>query len=319
MRYRRLGQSGLEVSIVGLGSWLTYGGSTEPSDAVACVRRAYEGGVTLFDTANEYQQGRAEQVLGQALRPLPRDGCVVATKVYFPTGDRPTQRGLSRKHVTEQAYASLRRLGLDHVDILQCHRYDDLTPLAETCRAMDDLIRSGAVLYWGTSEWTAEQLTAAVTLCRSSGWSVPVSNQSQYSALWRRIEQRVLPDSDTLGLGTLAWSPLAMGILTGKYRPGQPPPPGSRLAGADSTFLDRYLRPGVLAAVEASAKVADAAAIPLPQLALAWCLRRHEVSSVLVGASRLSQVDQNVAAGTLDPPPEVLAEFDDLLAPVATY
>jgi aryl-alcohol dehydrogenase-like predicted oxidoreductase len=158
-----------------------------------------------------------------------------------------------------------------------------------------------------------------VSLCRGSGWSVPVSNQPQYSALWRRIEQQILAHSDALGLGTLAWSPLAMGILAGKYQPGQPPPPGSRLAGADGTFLDRYLRPGVLEAVEAAAKVADAAGIPLPQLALAWCLRCPEVSSVLVGASRLSQVDQNVAAATLDPPPDVLAEFDELLAPVATY
>jgi aryl-alcohol dehydrogenase-like predicted oxidoreductase len=306
------------VSAVGLGSWLTYGGTTGRDEALACVRRAYDAGVTLFDTANEYQCGRAEEVLGEALRALPRDACVVATKVYFPMGDRPTQRGLSRKHLTEQAHASLRRLGVDHVDLYQCHRYDSLTPLEETCRAMDDLVRSGAVLYWGTSEWTAEQLEAAVSLCRGAGWSTPVANQPQYSALWRTPEHGLLAASDALGLGTLAWAPLAMGVLTGKYRPGRPPPTDSRLAGRDRSFLDRYLRPGVLEAVEAAAKVGEAAGIPLAQLALAWCLRRPEVSSVLVGASRPSQVDQNVAAATLDPPPDVLAELDELLAPVAS-
>jgi aryl-alcohol dehydrogenase-like predicted oxidoreductase len=317
VRYRRLGRSGLEVSVVGLGSWLTYGGSTGRADAVGCVHRAYEGGVTLFDTANEYQRGKAEEVLGEALVALPRDACVVATKVYFPMGDRPTQRGLSRKHVTEQAHASLRRLGLDHLDLYQCHRYDVRTPLEETCRAMDDLVRSGAVLYWGTSEWTPEQLAAAVSLCHSAGWTPPVANQPHYSALWRLPEQRLLDESARLGLGTLAWSPLAMGLLTGKYRPGQPPPRGSRLAGDDRSFMDRYLRHGVLEAVEAAGKAADAAGIPLSQLALAWCLRRAEVTSVLVGASRPSQVDQNVSAGSLDPPPDVLAEIDGLLAPVA--
>ena len=317
MRYRQLGRSGLQVSTVGLGSWLTYGGSVDRDTTAACVRHAFDRGVTLFDTANEYQGGQAEEALGDAVRALPRDAIVLATKVYFPMGDRPTQRGLSRKHVVEQAHASLGRLRTDHIDLYQCHRYDATTPLGETCRAMDDLVRSGTVLYWGVSEWTADQIAEAVSLCQAHGWAEPASNQPQYSALWRRVEVDVLGMSAQHGLGTLAWSPLAMGVLTGKYRPGAAPPADSRAAGQDGSFMERYFRPGVLEGVEAAAKVAAEAGIPLARLALSWCLRRAEVSSVLVGASRPSQVDENVLAGDLDPAPEVITRFDEILAPVA--
>ncbi|HYT10942.1 MAG TPA: aldo/keto reductase family protein [Mycobacteriales bacterium] len=296
---------------------MTYGGSVGRDTTAACVRRAFDQGVTLFDTANEYQGGKAEAVLGDAVRALPRDAVVLATKAYFPMGDRPTQRGLSRKHLFEQAGASLRRLRTDHIDLYQCHRYDTATPLAETCRAMDDLVRSGAVLYWGVSEWTADQIADAASLCRAHGWAEPVSNQPQYSALWRRVETDVLGTSAEHGLGTLAWSPLAMGVLTGKYRPGSAPPTDSRAAGSGASFIQRYFRPGVLEAVEAATKVAAETGVPLARLALAWCLRRAEVCSVLVGASQPRQVDENVAAADFDPPMEVIARFDEVLAPVA--
>ncbi|MDP9020525.1 MAG: aldo/keto reductase, partial [Actinomycetota bacterium] len=211
MRYRRLGHAGVEVSVVALGSWLTYGGSVEEETAAACIRRAFDQGVNFFDTANVYARGRAEEVVGRTLRELRRDDYVLATKVYFPVGDGPNDSGLSRKHVWEQAHHSLRRLGVDYIDLYQCHRYDAETPLEETCRVMDDLVRAGEILYWGTSEWSADQLRRAVELCRSQGWSAPVSNQPQYSVLQRRIETSVLPTSEELGVGNVVWSPLAMG------------------------------------------------------------------------------------------------------------
>ncbi len=319
MRYRNLGSSGLRVSVVGLGSWLTFGGSVEEESARACIARAYERGVTFFDTANVYARGRSEEVVGRAIAPLRREALVLATKVFFPMGDGPNDRGLSRKHVTEQCHASLRRLGVDYVDLYQCHRYDRDTPLEETCSVMNDLVRAGKVLYWGVSEWNADQIAAAVLLCRARGWAQPISNQPQYSALWRRIEGSVLPATQRYGLGNVVWSPLAMGILTGKYTDAAKPPAGSRAAGLSADMMDRYYTQPVLDAVATLQPLAREAGASLGALALAWCLRRPEISSVIVGATKPGHVDDNVAAADLDVAPDVFARMDAILEPVAPY
>ncbi len=319
MRYRTLGRSGLQISTIGLGSWLTYGGSVEAEAATACIRRAYEAGVTFFDTANVYARGRAEEVMGRALAPYERASVVLATKVYFPMGDGPNDRGLSRKHVTEQLHASLRRLGVEYVDLYQCHRYDRATPLEETCAVMNDLVRAGKILYWGVSEWNADQIVAAATLCAARGWAAPISNQPQYSALWRRIERNVFPATAAHGLGNVVWSPLAMGILTGKYTDAATPPAGSRAAGGSADMMARYFTQGVLDAVAELAPLAHEAGVALGALALAWCLRRPEVSSVIVGATAPAQIDQNVAAADLDIDPAVFKRFDAILEPVTAY
>ncbi|MDQ3708562.1 MAG: aldo/keto reductase family protein [Actinomycetota bacterium] len=317
MQYRKLGRWGVQVSSVGLGSWLTYGGSVEADRAKECIHRAYDLGVNFFDTANVYMRGRAEEIVGEGLSGYPRDSFVLATKVFFPMGDRPNDTGLSRKHVTEQCHSSLRRLGTDYIDLYQCHRYDEDTPLEETCRVMDDLIRAGKVLYWGVSEWSADQIAHAVSICRTEGWALPASNQPQYSALWRQIEDRVLPTCEDLGLGNVVWSPLAMGILTGKYTSVDDVPEGSRAAGGDAKFMDRYFNSDVLDAVAETKSVADEAGCTLSQLALAWCLRQDFVSSVIVGATKTEHVDDNVAAADLDLGDEVIDAFDELLEPVA--
>ncbi|MEX0659097.1 MAG: aldo/keto reductase family protein [Egibacteraceae bacterium] len=317
MQYRTLGRWGVKVSTVGLGSWLTFGGSVEEDIATACVARAYELGVNFFDTANAYAKGRAEEVVGAALAGYPRASYVLATKVFFPMGEGPNDRGLSRKHIMEQAHASLRRLGVDYVDLYQCHRYDAGTPLEETCRAFDDLIRRGDILYWGTSEWSADQIAHAVSVCRAHGWADPVSNQPQYSALWRAPERRVLPTCAELGLGNVVWSPLAMGVLTGKYTTVDDVPEDSRAAGADARFMTRYLTQEVLDAVGRLRPVAADAGCSVAQLALAWVLARQTVSSAIVGATKTGHVDDNVAAGDLDLDAGLLATVDEVLAPVA--
>ena len=319
MRYRRLGRAGVKVSVVGLGSWLTYGGSVEEEAARACIARAYERGVTFFDTANVYARGRAEEVVGRTLAAYPRDSIVLATKVYFTMGDGPNDRGLSRKHVVEQCHHSLRRLGVDYIDLYQCHRYDVQTPLEETCAVMNDLVRQGKILYWGVSEWNADQIAAAVTLTRARGWAEPVSNQPQYSALWRRIEERVLPACADFGIGNVVWSPLAMGILTGKYTDAAKPPAGSRAAGRAAEMMEDYFTQPILDAVQKVKPLAAEAGTTLGALALAWCLRRPEVSSVIVGATKPEHVDDNVAAADLDVGADVFARMDAILAPVAPH
>lgn len=317
MQYRKLGRWGVQVSSVGLGSWLTYGGSVEADTAKECIWRAYDLGVTFFDTANVYMRGRAEEVMGSALQDFPRDSYVLATKVYFDMGDGPNDGGLSRKHVWEQCHHSLRRLDTDYIDLYQCHRYDEDTPLEETCRVMDDLVRQGKILYWGTSEWTADQIAHAVSICRSAGWSQPVSNQPQYSALYRQIEARVLPTCEEFGIGNVVWSPLAMGILTGKYTSVDNVPPDSRAAGEDAKFMRRYFTQEVLDAVARTSDLADDAGCTPAQLALAWCLRQAFVSSVIVGATKASHVDDNVAAADLDVGDDVIDAYDEILEPVA--
>ena len=319
MRYRNLGRSGVKVSAVGLGSWLTYGGSVEEAVATECIARAYDRGITFFDTANVYARGRAEEIVGVALAGYRRESIVLATKVFFPMGDGPNDRGLSRKHVFEQCHQSLRRLGTDYIDLYQCHRYDRATPLEETCAVMDDLVRAGKILYWGVSEWNADQIAAAVTLARARGWAEPVSNQPQYSALWRRIEESVLPVTAAYGVGNVVWSPLAMGILTGKYTNAAKPPAGSRAAGSGADMMDRYYSQPVLDAVAQLLPLAREAGTNMTGLALAWCLRRGEISSVIVGATRPEQVDDTARAADLDVEPAIFARMDAILEPVTPY
>jgi voltage-dependent potassium channel beta subunit len=317
MRYRNLGRTGVKVSTVGLGSWLTYGGSVEETAAIACIKRAYDSGITFFDTANVYARGRAEEIVGKALKDMRRDSIVLATKVFFPMGDGPNDRGLSRKHVTDQVHHSLRRLDVDYIDLYQCHRYDPTTPLEETCSVMNDLVRQGKILYWGVSEWNGDQIAAAVNLCRAMGWLQPVSNQPQYSMLWRRIERRVLAVCAEYGVGNVVWSPLAQGILTGKYADAKAPPQGSRAAGAAAEMMEEYFTQPILDAVQRAKKLAEDAGVTLAQAALAWCLRRPEISSVIVGATKPEHVNENVKAADLTIDPALLAQLDALLVPVA--
>jgi aryl-alcohol dehydrogenase-like predicted oxidoreductase len=319
MHYRNLGRWGVKVSAIGLGSWLTYGGSVAEDASRACIQRAYERGVTFFDTANVYARGVAEEILGRAIANYRRDSIVLATKVFFPMGNGPNDRGLSRKHVTEQAHLSLRRLGVDYIDLYQCHRYDNTTPLEETCSVMNDLVRAGKILYWGVSEWNADQIAAAVRMCRGAGWAEPVSNQPQYNALWRRIEDRVLPACAEYGLGTVAWAPMAMGVLTGKYDAAHAPPHGSRAAGPAGEMMSEYFTQEVLDAVARCKALAQEAGCTMAQLALAWVLRVPDISSAIVGATRPEHVDENVRAADLRLDPAIFARMDEILGPVGGY
>jgi len=319
MRYRHLGAAGIRVSEIALGSWLTYGGHVADRAAEACLHRAYELGVNLFDTANVYRRGEAERVVGNALRRYPRESYVLATKVYFPMGEGPNDRGLSRKHVLESCEASLQRLGVDYVDLLQCHRFDPDTPLNETLRALDDLVSSGKVLYVGVSEWSAEQLDEARAIADRLLLRPLVSNQPQYSLLWRRIEDEVIPVSERLGMGQVVWSPLAQGVLSGKYLPGEPTPRDARAAHADpqtSQFVRLFMRDDILEAVQRLRRIADDLGITMAQLAIAWVLRQPNVSSAIVGASRPEQVDDNCAASGVELPADALLAIDEAVSPV---
>ncbi|GAC1497694.1 MAG: aldo/keto reductase family protein [Vulcanimicrobiaceae bacterium] len=319
MQYRTLGHSGLKLSVIGLGSWLTYGSSVDAATARDCVMRAYERGVNFIDTANVYAQGAAEEVLAPVLKDLYRDSVVLATKVYFPMGMSPNERGLSRKHIRDQVHASLRRLQTDYIDLYQCHRYDTETPIEETAQMMDDLVRQGTILYWGVSEWNADHIVSAVNLCRARGWALPISNQPQYSALWRRIEDRVLPVCERYGIGNVVWSPLAMGILTGKYTDAAHPPAGTRAAGSSADMMEDYFKQNVLDAVQRLKPLAQRAGCSLSQLALAWCLRQPAVTSVIVGATKIQHVDDNVGAADLTLDPAIFADMDAVLLPVAPH
>jgi aryl-alcohol dehydrogenase-like predicted oxidoreductase len=316
MRYRQLGRWGMKVSAVGLGSWLTYGESVDESTARACIRSAYDLGVTFFDTANVYAGGRAEEVLGRAVREFSRDSISIATKVFFPVGNGPNDRGLSRKHIRSQIDASLRRLDVEYVDLYQCHRYDARTPLEETASAMNDLVRAGKILYWGVSEWNPDQIAAVCTLARTHGWALPVSNQPQYNALWRFVERGVFPACREFGLGNVVWSPLAMGILSGKYRWVEERPPGTRAASTDADTMSDYFTQPILDAVHHLEPLAKEAGCTLAQLALAWCLRDDVVSAVIVGATQPKQVEDNVAAADLDVDWEIFERMDDVLSHV---
>jgi len=316
MRYRRLGKWGVKVSEVSLGSWLTYGGATEDAASIACVEQAWDLGINFFDTANVYARGKSEEVVGRALAGYRRDAYVLATKVFFPMGDGPNDRGLSRKHIMDQCHLSLKRLGTDHIDLYQCHRYDPETPLEETLLAMDDLIRQGKVIYWGVSQWSADQIQAAVDQCRLRGLHLPVSNQPLYNALNRELEKDVLPTCAREGLGQVVYSPLAQGLLTGKYQPGMPLPEGSRAADpAQNMFLGKgQLDDALLARIQTLAPIAAARGISMSQLALAWCLRKPDISSVIIGASRPSQVVDNAGASGIELTAEEIAAVDSVLA-----
>jgi aryl-alcohol dehydrogenase-like predicted oxidoreductase len=282
----------VKVSEISLGSWLTYGGSVEDEQATACIHRAFELGVNFFDTANVYRRGAAEEVTGRALKAFPRDDYVLATKVYFPMDEGPNDRGLSRKHIMEQCHASLRRLDVDYIDLYQCHRPDSEAPLEESLRALDDLVTQGKVLYVGVSMWPAELLDEASRLQHKLNLDPLASNQPEYS-------------------------PIAQGVLAGKYEPGQAPPQGTRGATpGDSGFMERFMRDDLLGAVQELKPIADELGITMAQMALAWVLREPGVSSAIVGASRPEQVEENVAASGIELPPEALERIDEALAPV---
>lgn len=314
MQYRRLGSSGMRVSEVCLGSWLTYGNATDAKTAEACVDRAFEVGINFFDTANVYAGGRAEEIWGEIFKKYDRDDFVIATKVYFPMGDGPNDRGLSRKHIREQCERSLKRLQMDYIDLYQCHRYDSDTPLEETLRALDDLITAGKVLYIGFSEWPAHRIAEAITLQKMLNFDRFVSSQPYYNLTGRGIEREVMPLCHREGIGQIVFSPLAQGILTGKYKPGQPLPADSRAADPrQNMFMNQgKLDDSLLERVQRLQPIADREGLTLAQLALAWILQRPEVSSVIIGASRPSQLEENAGASGRTLSAETMAEINAL-------
>jgi aryl-alcohol dehydrogenase-like predicted oxidoreductase len=314
VEYRQLGRSGVKVSEISLGSWLTYGGSVAEERARACIHKAYELGINFFDTANVYMRGAAEEIVGRALSGFERDSYFLATKVYFPMGEGPNDRGLSRKHIMEQAHASLRRLGVDYVDLYQCHRYDEETPLEETLRALDDLVRQGKVLYVGVSEWRADQIADALRLAREMNLDKIVSNQPRYNMIQRQIEAEIIPLCEREGVGQVVFSPLAQGVLTGKYLPGETPVQGTRAADPEAnTFMRQLMNEEVLSAVNELRSVASDVDLSMSQLALVWILRQHNVSSAIIGASRPEQVEDNAKAAGVRLSPDVVSEIDGIL------
>ncbi len=312
MEYRRLGNTGVKVSEISLGSWLTYGGYVQKEAATKTIHEAYDLGINFFDTANVYMRGEAEKVVGEALKDIPRESYVLATKVFWPMGDGPNDRGLSRKHIMEQAHASLKRLNMDYVDLYYCHRYDPETPLEETLRALDDLVRQGKVNYIGVSEWSAEQITEAVHLADKKLLDRLVVNQPQYSMLVRKIEDEVIPVSEKHGIGQVVWSPLAQGVLTGKYKKNEEAPKDSR-ANTDNKTMKSLLTDTNLDKVEQLTGVAKDLGISMSQLALAWILRQPNVSSTLVGASKPEQIKENVKASDVKLDSSTLEHIEKIL------
>jgi aryl-alcohol dehydrogenase-like predicted oxidoreductase len=312
MEYRRLGRSDLTVSEIGLGSWLTYGVGVDTDAARACVEKAFDVGINFIDTANVYGRGAAEEFLGETLGGLDRSSYVLATKVYFPMSRK--DRGLSAAQIHKQIDASLKRLRTDYVDLYQCHRYDRDTPLAETMGALTDVVREGKARYVGISEWKAPQIKAALDL---PDVVRIVSSQPQYSMLWRAPEKDVFPLCEREGIGNIVWSPLAQGVLTGKYEPGSPPPEDSRAASKSmGQDMGRWRDVEVLDAVQGLKPIAAAAGLTMPQLALAWVLRLPVVSSAIIGASRPEQVEDNASASGVKLSDDVVRAIDEVLAPV---
>ncbi|MEK5033524.1 aldo/keto reductase family protein [Paenibacillus sp. FSL R7-0302] len=311
MKYRRLGGTGLKVSEISLGSWLTYGGYVEQDNAVKAIETAYSLGINFFDTANVYEKGAAEKVLGATLSSYPRESYVLATKVFGVMGDGPNDRGLSRKHITEQCHASLKRLGAEYVDLLYCHRYDPETPIQETLRALDDLVRQGKVLYVGVSEWTAAQMTEALAVADRYLLDHIVVNQPVYNMFERYIEKEIIPLGQRKGIGQVVFSPLAQGLLTGKYSSVSDIPADSRAARLD------WMRKGIteekLTKVQELGKIAAELDISVGNLALAWILRQPNVSSALVGASRPEQVEENVKASGIELNEDILTRIDEII------
>lgn len=315
VNYRYLGNSGLKVSEITYGNWVTHGSQVDDSAAIATVHAALDAGISTFDTADVYANTLAEEVLGKALSGQRRESLEIFTKVYFPTGPKgPNDTGLSRKHIMESINGSLRRLGTDYVDLYQAHRFDHETPLEETFQAFADVVRQGKALYIGVSEWTAEQLRDGHALAKSYGIQL-ISNQPQYSALWRVIEGKVVPTSEELGISQIVWSPMAQGVLSGKYLPGQPVPEGSRATDEKSgaNFIQRFLRDDVLEAVQRLKPIAEQAGLTMPQLAIAWVLQNPNVASALVGASRPEQLADTVKASGVVLDADTLAAIDAAL------
>jgi aryl-alcohol dehydrogenase-like predicted oxidoreductase len=317
MEHRHLGRSGLKVSEISYGNWITHGSQVEEDAARACVAAALDEGITTFDTADVYAGTRAEDVLGRALEGLPRDSIEIFTKVYWPTGRGVNDRGLSRKHIMRSVEGSLRRLRTDYIDLYQAHRFDHETPLEETLRAFDDLVRQGKVLYIGVSEWRAEEITDALAIAFHRGLDKIVSNQPQYNMIWRVIESEVVPLSEKEGIGQIVWSPIAQGVLTGKYRPGEKPAAGTRATDpSGSGFMGELLTDDVLTRVEQLRPIAADAGLSLAQLAVAWVLQNPNISSAIIGATRPEQVRENVKASGVKLDEALLQRIDDALGPV---
>ena len=317
MEFRHLGRSGLLISEIAYGNWLTHGSQIEAEAAQACVRAALDEGITTFDTADVYAGTKAETVLGEALKGERREGLEIFTKVYWPVGPGRNDRGLSRKHILEGIDGSLRRLQTDYVDLYQAHRYDNSTPLEETMLAFADVVRQGKALYIGVSEWRAEEIRAAAGLAKEL--HVPlISNQPQYNMLWRVIEAEVVPTSEELGLSQIVWSPIAQGVLTGKYKPGQPAPAGSRATDENGggNVIKRLLDDEVLTRVEQLTPLAQEAGLSLAQLAVAWTLQNRNVAAAIVGASRPEQIKENVKAAGVKLEEGLLKRIDEILEPV---
>ncbi|MGE3173961.1 MAG: aldo/keto reductase family protein [Planctomycetota bacterium] len=317
MKYRNLGNSGLKVSRIALGSWLTLGNTMDQGACTVLVEKAFAHGINLFDTADVYKRGKkkdaehgvAEVALGKAIRDLPRHHVVIATKCFFPLSEDVNDRGLSRKHVLESCDASLRRLGTDYIDLYQCHRYDPETPLLETARAMDHLVRQGKVLYWGTSSWTAAQITEVAALCERHGLYAPISNQPVYNLFERGIEAEIVPASQKVGVGQIVYSPLAQGVLTGKYVPGEEPPKDSR-AGDDrvNKLVGQYMTPERLELAQKLVALGARVGLSAANLALAFCLANDNIAAVIVGARDKNQLREHFKIGDLDVDAAVLDE-----------
>jgi 1-deoxyxylulose-5-phosphate synthase len=314
MQQRRLGDSDLHVSTIALGSWLTYAGGIGRERTEACTRAAFDAGITLFDTANVYGRGAAERAWGEILADYPRDSFAIATKAYFPMSTR--DRGLSREQVHKQIDGSLERLGMDHVDLYQCHRYDDATPLEETMQALTEVVEAGKARWIGFSEWPVERIREALAM---PGVAKFVSSQPQYSALWRAPEAEVIPLCERNGISQIVWSPLAQGVLTGKYRAGEEVPPGTRAASRDmSRFIGQWLQRPVLDAVDRLWPIAEEAGLTMAQMCLAWVLRQDNVAAAIVGASRPEQVEENARAADVELSADTLRAIDEALLLIAT-
>jgi len=315
MEYRRLGSSGMYVSEIAYGNWITHGSQVETEAAIKCVREALSQGITTFDTADVYAGTKAEVVLAKALKGVRRESYELFTKVYWPTGPGKNDRGLSRKHIMESAHASLKRLKTDHIDLYQAHRFDFETPLEETLSAFDDLIRQGKVSYIGFSEWDAKQIASALKIQDAHGYNRFISSQPQYSALWRVIESEVVPLSEREGIGQIVWSPMAQGILTGKYLPGKKPPAGSRATDKKSgaNFISRWMTDEVLTAVQKLKPIAKGLDLSMSQLSLAWVLQNKNISSAIMGATKPGQVKENVKAAGVKLSADVMKAIDAAL------
>jgi aryl-alcohol dehydrogenase-like predicted oxidoreductase len=315
VKYRRLGRTGLWVSEISLGNWLTQGRTLDQGQTDELVKTAFDLGINLFDTADVYNNGKAEEALGSALKSLgiARKDIVLATKCYFPFSDRPNDKGLSRKHIFESVHDSLARLQTSYLDVMQCHRWDEETPLAETLAAFGDLVRQGKILYWGVSEWSGDQIRRACAIADEMGSARPISNQPRCHIYERYIEAEVVPASEELGLGQIIFSPLAQGLLTGKYKPGHEFPAGTRAADPSSNqFILRLITPERLEQVQVMEGWAQELGITMGQLALRWCLRLPNISSCIIGASRPEQISENAAASGDSLPEDVIERIDAL-------